>query len=148
MRLTKDRLRHSIGVARMMQSIVQKVPHHFQCSPEESFYLGLLHDTAYEFVEDVTTHEHVGGELLHNLGYKYWREVFYHGDPDADYNSNELWLLNYADMVVGPHGESMTITERVNDIMRRYGNDSIQYSKACRLAQMIEEKFALFTDEK
>lgn len=143
MGITQDRLVHSLGVARIMQEIVKKYPQHFQCTPEEIFYLGLLHDVAYEFVNDVTTHEHVGGELLRREGYKYWKEVFYHGDPDTHYHSEELWLLNYADMVVGPHGESMTIKERVDDIMRRYGKESIQYSKAYRLAHMIEERFTL-----
>lgn len=147
MGLTQDRLMHSFGVARVMQEIVRKYPRHFQCTPEEAFYLGLLHDVAYEFVDVVTNHEHVGGEWLHREGYKYWKEVFYHGDPDVDYNSNELWLLNYADMVVGPHGESMKIEERIDDIMNRYGKESIQYSKACRLAKKIGIYFNLIVDK-
>lgn len=153
MKLTDSRLKHSLNVARKMKQIVQDNPDFFNCKPEEVFYLGIVHDIAYEFVEDSLFHEHKGGELLQNLDFKYWREVFYHGDPDADYASPELVLLNYADLTTGPNGENMTISERLSDIAARYGESSIQYTKAKRLSEIVIRDFTaripyLHTNEK
>ncbi len=137
MELTTAKINHSLGVARKMRSIAQRYPELFTCSPEEIFYIGIVHDIAYEFVEDPILHEHTGGELLRKLDFKYWREVYYHGDPNSEYISNELLLLNFADMTTGPNGEDMTIDERLKDIANRYGDSSEQFIKAVRLAEKI-----------
>lgn len=137
MKFTDSRLNHSLNVARKMKEIIQNNPYLFTCKPEEGFYLGIVHDIAYEFVEDPIFHEHKGGELLKELGFKYWREVYYHGDPDANYISPELMLLNYADLITGPNGENLTISERLIDIANRYGESSIQYIKAKRLSEKV-----------
>ncbi len=141
MKFTDSRLNHSMNVARRIKEIVQNNPDLFTCKPEEGFYLGIVHDIAYEFVEDPVLHEHKGGELLKELGFKYWREVYYHGDPDTDYTSPELMLLNYADLITGPNGENLTIPERLNDIANRYGESSIQYIKAKRLSEIVMHDF-------
>jgi len=141
MEFTDSRLNHSLNVARKMKEIVQNNPDLFTCKPEEVFYLGIVHDIAYEFVEDPISHENKGGELLKALDFKYWKEVYYHGDPDAEYSSLELMLLNYADLITGPNGENWTISERVGDIANRYGESSIQYIKAKRLSEIIIHDF-------
>ncbi len=141
MEFTDSRLNHSLNVARKMKEIVQNNPDLFTCKPEEVFYLGIVHDIAYEFVEDPISHENKGGELLKALDFKYWREVYYHGDPDAEYSSQELMLLNYADLITGPNGENWTISERLSDIANRYGESSIQYIKAKRLSEIIIHDF-------
>jgi len=141
MKFTDSRLNHSLNVARKMKEIVQKNPELFDCKPEEMFYLGIVHDVAYEFVENQVHHEHVGGELLRTLGFKYWKEVYYHGDPDAKYNSSEIMLLNYVDLIIGPNGEHMTIDERLQDIANRYGDLSVQYKKAKKLSELILTTF-------
>ena len=141
MKLTDSRLNHSLNVAHKMMEIVQNNPDLFACKPEEVFYLGIVHDIAYEFVEDPIFHEHKGGELLKELEFKYWREVYYHGDPDAEYTSLELMLLNYVDLITGPNGENLTISERLSDIANRYGDASIQYIKAKRLSEIVMHDF-------
>lgn len=141
MKFTDSRLNHSLNVARKMKEIVQNNPDLFTCKPEEVFYLGIVHDIAYEFVNDPVFHEHKGGELLKELEFKYWKEVYYHGDPDTDYNSIELMLLNYADLITGPNGENLTISDRLSDIAIRYGESSIQYIKAKRLSEKVIHEF-------
>ena len=141
MKLTDSRLDHSLNVARKMQDFVQKNPDSFNCKPEEMFYLGIVHDVAYEFVEDPVFHEHIGGEFLKAMDFKFWREVYFHGDPDAEYISTELMLLNLADMTTGTNGENMTLDERLQDIADRYGKSSIQYKKAKRLSEKIRNFF-------
>ena len=141
MKFTDSRLNHSLNVARKMKEIIQNNPDLFTCKPEEGFYLGIVHDIAYEFVEDPIFHEHKGGELLKEMDFKYWREVYYHGDPDAEYTSPELMLLNYADLITGPNGENLTISERLSDIANRYGDSSIQYIKAKRLSEKVNHEF-------
>lgn len=141
MKFTDSRLNHSLNVARKMKEIVQNNPDLFTCKPEEIFYLGIVHDVAYEFVEDSVFHEQKGGELLKDLNFKYWKEVYYHGDPDSEYTSIELMLLNYADLATGPNGEHMTISERLSDIANRYGESSIQYIKAQRLSEIVVHDF-------
>ena len=67
-------------------------------------------------------------------GYKYWKEVYYHGIPQDEYDSPMLRLLNYADMITGPAGEYMTIEQRIEDIAKRYGEGSWQDLEARKLA--------------
>ena len=93
MKFTDSRLNHSLNVARKMKEIIQNNPDLFTCKPEEGFYLGIVHDIAYEFVEDPIFHEHKGGELLKELGFKYWREVYYHGDPANRYGESSIQYI-------------------------------------------------------
>jgi len=137
MELTIARLQHSLAVARKMRNLTAQNRQRFSCSPEDMFYLGMLHDLGYEFVENQNEHEIMGGQILREQGYRFWREIFYHGNPDAEYYSPELDLLNYCDMTTGPNGEDMTIEERIADIMHRYGEDSEQYLKALCLSKTM-----------
>ena len=134
--LSIDRLKHCLAVARKMKAIAESIDG-FPYPPEDMFYLGLLHDVAYEFVDTQEEHEHCGGEILRNNGYRYWKEVYYHGNPDIDYCSRALDLLNYADLTTDTSGMDTTIDARLNDIAQRYGPDSAQYQNAFLLAEQI-----------
>ena len=125
-------------VAIKMERYVCDHSENFSCSPEEAFIIGYLHDVGYEFTEIQTEHAKVGGEKLKEQGYKYWREIYYHGFPQREYNSPELRLLNYIDMTTGPSGEDMTVQQRIEDIGIRYGENSIQVIKARELLNMID----------
>lgn len=63
-------------------------------------------------------------------GYRFWKEVYYHGSSDIEYSSYELDLLTCCDMTTGPNGEDFTIQQRLDDIKARYGYQSIQYTNA------------------
>ena len=137
MELTNDRLKHCKKIAERMMEYVKTHTNIFTCKPEEMYILGLFHDIGYAFVDKQVEHEHVGGYLLKTQGYKYWKEVYYHGDPLAEYDSMELRLLNFMDITTGPTGEIMTIDERIEDIKKRYGDNSVQTLKAIALADKI-----------
>lgn len=141
--LSLERLNHSLAVARKMKAMAER-DIHFPHSPEDMFYLGLLHDAAYEFVEAQEAHERKGGTVLRDNGYKYWREIYYHGEPDSEYSSQALDLLNYADMTTGSDGRDVSLEERLADIAMRYGEESIQHKKAQRLAEQISERLILY----
>lgn len=137
MEITINRLKHSKAVAIKMKELDTANPEKYPCDPNEMFVLGMLHDVGYEFSEKPEQHANRGGEILRTQGYKYWREVHYHGISQDEYNSPELRLLNYADITTGPSGENMTVQERINDIAVRYGKGSFQEKEAIRLAKTL-----------
>lgn len=137
MQISDDRIRHMLAVAKKMEQVVSENPNRFDASPEDAFVLGLLHDIGYEFVDEQKNHAKTGGLILKSQGYKYWREVYYHGIPYPDYASKLLTLLNQVDLTTGPTGEYITVKERLKDIRNRYGKDSWQLQDAMRLADSL-----------
>lgn len=137
MEITIDRMKHSLAVATKMKDMVIDNPRRYPVDPEEAFILGILHDVGYEFSEDPKEHANKGGLILKEQGYKYWQEVFYHGIPQEQYDSSMLRLLNYVDMITGPTGEYMTVQKRIEDIVERYGKDSLQEREAILLSKML-----------
>lgn len=138
--ISNNRLLHMRQVAARAQEISIEIfgwPEH---KARSMFILGFLHDIGYAFSSDQRQHEELGGECLHEIGYKHWREVYYHGNPDSPYDSDELFVLNLADMQTSSGGQRVTMEERLDDIASRYGNDSLQFILAQRLAQSIEKK--------
>lgn len=120
-----------------MKQIVATAPQKYRCSPQEAFVIGILHDIGYEFSDIQKEHCFRGGELLKEQEYKYWQEIYYHGVTQQQYASQELDLLNYADMTTGPKGENMTLNERIDDIIIRYGNDSAQAKDAQKIIEKL-----------
>lgn len=135
MDITLDRLKHSLSVANKMRELAKDEA---EVDSDDAFILGLLHDIGYQFTENTGEHAKVGGEVLRNQGYKYWKEVYYHGIPQEDFDSTMLQLLNYADMTIGPTGNELTIEERILDISNRYGKGSIQEETAIALAKQLK----------
>ena len=72
--ISNERLKHSLEVARLMKKSAEDAGWNKQ-KCEEMFVLGFLHDIGYEFAEQQCDHASVGGEMLKNQGYKYWKEV-------------------------------------------------------------------------
>ena len=88
----------------------------------ELYVLGLLHDVGYQFLEekDYVTHNVVGGEILKNQGYKFWREIYFHGVVNSPYQSEFLDLLNLADMHIDSEGNYVTLDGRLEELSKRY----------------------------
>ena len=127
-----DRIKHSLSVANKMIEIgKQKGLNDIQL--QELFVLGYNHDIGYEFCTDNLKHNIIGGEILKNNGYKYWQEVYYHGNPDADYNSLFLKILNMADMQIDKYGNDVGYEKRLEDIKYRYGENSKPYTCSSRI---------------
>ena len=106
------------------------------------FLMGLTHDFAYAFVENQTDHEHEGGRILKLSGFDWAEAVFDHGNPDIENWTDELLILNLADMTTSPDGKPITIDKRLEDIENRYDTDSIQVTKARKLTKRIKEELS------
>lgn len=127
--ITQNRWQHILGVARKAKILADKLkPNNVQYA-EDMFLLGIMHDLGYEFIESNTSHAAIGGEILKRNNYRYWQEVSLHGDEKVDNMSDELFILNCADMSTGPSGEDFTFDERLKEIAARFGEDSDAYKK-------------------
>ena len=82
--MDENRLKHSIAVARKMVEIGKNY-NLTDKQLKELFILGYNHDIGYEFGNN-ENHRIIGGNILKKSNYKYWKEVFYHGEIDCEYS--------------------------------------------------------------
>ena len=132
--MDENRLKHSLAVANKMIELNNGI------DAQNLFPIGYLHDIDYQFTDDKKTHNIIGGEILKEQGFKYWKEIYYHGEPDCEYNSKYLFLLNKADMMIDNKGNDIGFDIRLENIKERYGIESIQYKKAKKLIQKLKEQ--------
>ena len=126
--MDNDRLKHSYAVACKMIELGKERKLSDE-SLEELFTLGFIHDIGYQFGNN-ENHNMLGGNLLKDNGYKYWKEVYYHGVPNSDYKSLYLDILNTADMMIDKFGNDVGFDKRLEDIKNRYGEESKTYIDA------------------
>lgn len=134
--MDKDRLYHSLAVARKMVEIAKKN----NLSEEDiknCFIIGFNHDIGYEFPIDGLEHNKIGGDILKASGFKYWKEIYYHGEIDLEYESSYLKILNQADMQIDKYGNDVGYDKRLEDIKTRYGENSIIYEKCSKLVEKV-----------
>lgn len=134
--MDEDRLKHSIAVGRKMMEIGKKYSLTEQ-ELQDLFLLGFNHDIGYEFVEKGLNHNVVGGNILKRNGFRYWQEVYYHGEPESPYKSFYLNILNDADMQIDKYGNDVGFDGRLEDIKSRYGEDSIIYQKSKQIVEIL-----------
>ena len=90
--MDENRLKHSLAVARKMVEIGKK--YNLDSNKlEDLFVLGLSHDIGYEYGNNFD-HEHIGWEILKRNDYKYWKEVYYHGNINDRYGENSITYKN------------------------------------------------------
>ena len=136
--ITQSRWQHILGVARKAKILADKLkPNNVQYA-EDMFLLGIMHDLGYEFMESNASHAAVGGEILKRSGYQYWQEVALHGDETVDDMTDELFILNCADMMTGPKGEDFTFDKRLKEIAQRFGEDADAYKKCVVEVQKLK----------
>lgn len=136
--MDNDRLKHSYAVAKKMMEIAKE----YNLSEEDiqnCFLIGLNHDVGYEFTTNGTNHNKIGGELLRDNGFKNWKEVYYHGDIDCQYQSIFLDILNKADMQIDKYGNDVGYDRRLEDIKERYGESSDIYKNCVTLIESIRK---------
>lgn len=134
--MEEDRLKHSLAVARKMVEIAKSK----KLSEEEieaCFIIGYNHDIGYEFTNNGINHNIIGGKVLEKNGFKYWKEIYYHGENEVQYQSQYLDILNQADMQIDKYGNDVGYDNRLKDIENRYGIDSKIYKKCCDLVEKI-----------
>ena len=73
--------------------------------------------------------------MLKENGYKFWQEVYNHGNPNSNYSSLYLKILNMADMQIDKYGNNVSYDERIEDIKQRYGINSIQYTNSQKIIE-------------
>lgn len=137
--MDNDRLIHSLAVARKMVEIATS----YNLTDEEinnCFIIGFNHDIGYEFTNNGINHNIIGGEILRQSGFKFWKEVYYHGIITKEYSSIYLDILNQADMQVDKYGNYVGYEERLKDIENRYGSDSKVYNSCFDLINELKEK--------
>ena len=138
--MDQERLKHSLAVARKMMEIA-KSGDLSEEQIKECFIIGYNHDIGYEFANNGINHNIIGGEILKNNGFKYWREVYYHGEINPEYESIYLDILNQADMQIDKYGNDVGFDKRLEDIKNRYGEKSDVYVKCLSLINILKEKF-------
>lgn len=134
--MDEDRLKHSIAVARKMLEIAKSK----NLSEEDTktcFIIGFNHDIGYEFTNNGINHNKIGGEILKQNDFKYWKEIYYHGELNSEYKSIFLDILNQADMQIDKYGNDVGYDKRLEDIKNRYGEDSEVYIRCCELVNKI-----------
>ena len=134
--MDEDRLKHSVAVARKMVEIGKEINLN-ETELQDLFLLGFNHDIGYECGEN-SDHGHIGGEILKRNNYKYWKEIYYHGDINARYTSLFLEILNNADMQIDKYGNDVGFDKRLEDIKNRYGKESKVYNDAVILVEKLK----------
>ena len=134
--MDNDRALHSLGVAKKMVEIGQAKGYNEE-QLEELFLLGIVHDIGYEYEQTGKDHRVIGSEILKNCGYKYYKEVLYHGSLPVEYHTDYLVILNQADMQIDKYGHDVGYDKRLEDIASRYGTGSIIYKECQELVEQI-----------
>ena len=136
--IDEDRQKHSLAVARKMVEIgKERGLKTYQLT--DLFTIGYNHDIGYEFSNSTgKDHGKIGGFILKQTGFKFWEEIYYHGEPNIKGHTkglNKLYLdiLNQADMQIDKYGNDVGINKRLQDIKSRYGEDSEVYKKCLSL---------------
>jgi len=127
-----DRIKHSFAVARKMKQIAIDLGLNDE-EINDCFIIGFIHDIGYEFATNKMEHNKIGGEILKRNNFKYWKEIYYHGEPEIEYESLYLDILNQADMQIDKYGNDVGYDKRLEDIKSRYGETSIVYEKCAQL---------------
>lgn len=137
--MDENRLKHSLAVARKMVEIA-KLNKMSNEQIEICFLIGYNHDIGYEFSENGINHNKIGGEILKNSGFQYWKEIYYHGECNSEYDSIYLDILNQADMQIDKYGNDVGYDKRLDDIKSRYGEKSNVYISCKKLVSKILSK--------
>lgn len=138
--ITEDRLKHSLQVARNMERLAKEIFGWSDVKIREMFLLGYVHDVGYEFSANQQEHFSKGSLLMSTANYPYSQEIYWHGRPNATYKSDELLILNIADNITDSYGKTVTVTQRLENIKQRYGDDSQQFLDAQTLVKEIKNE--------
>lgn len=130
--MNEDRIKHSFAVARKMKQIAIDLGLNDE-EINDCFVIGFIHDIGYEFATNKMGHNKIGGEILKRNNFKYWKEIYYHGETEIEYESLYLDILNQADLQIDRYGNDVGYDKRLEDIKSRYGETSIVYEKCVQL---------------
>ena len=131
--ISDDKLRHIIQTARKCRDIARSydLPDDMQIA---CFMMGLLHDIGYEECnpDESSIHPRKSCEMIYCfLKYKdeILRAIASHGDALTQMSVFEN-ILNTADLTIDSHGNDVSISDRLDRIETRYGENSRQFKNA------------------
>lgn len=136
--MDNNRLNHSLAVAKKMIEIGKNYSLKYD-ELRDLYVLGFNHDIGYEYGNN-SNHAHIGGKILKRNNYKYWKEIYYHGDINSEYTSLFLNILNEADMQIDKYGNDVGYIKRLEDIKKRYGENSTTYKNAKILVSKLRSE--------
>ena len=117
-----NRLKHCYMVGKVMEYVSREILKNCEEKNRELFFIGLIHDSMYDF----ETNEYLHNEIISDLITNYSRELKEHSKITNNYSSTELDLLYFADQIVDGYGNIVSFDERIEDIKNRHGlNDGI-----------------------
>lgn len=147
--INKYKTAHMIGVAEYMRNNAKK----YSLNPDMMYVVGLLHDIGY--LEGRKNHEEFGAELLKktfSIGFHVsisndiYQAIKLHGTSpikilDKSKLQNDVLLLLYeADQQIDAEGHFVGFDGRLNDIKRRYGEDSIAYQTSFDTIEFVKSE--------
>jgi predicted hydrolase (HD superfamily) len=139
--ISDDKLKHILTVARKCYSLAKEKYALSEEDARKCFVLGFLHDIGYEFSENMSEHPSVGTNILNSISDIELKSIINaiknHGNVNHSNYSIADYILNEADLSVNAKGENVSVQDRLNDIMERYGEKSSQYKDAYILAKRL-----------
>ncbi len=145
----KYKMAHMVGVAEYMRNNAKK----YSLNPDMMYVVGLLHDIGY--LEGRRHHEEFGAELLKetfSIGFNVsisndiYQAIKLHGTSpkqilDKSKLQNDVLLLLYeADQQIDAEGHFVGFNGRLNDIKRRYGEDSVAYQTSFETIEFVKSE--------
>lgn len=132
--------KHTEGVALLCHYLAKAAIPYDSRFAKDMYIIGMLHD----FAKDVdffpgAEYSTRGEAALKQLHFPYAETIGNHGNP-TEIKTIEALILNTADMSVMPNGTVVSFEERLNDIARRYGDNSEEYINSCKVIDVIKEK--------
>ena len=138
MEISDDRIHHILAVARRCYDISKEAG----CSEyfaRKMFMIGYLHDVGYEFSEIQGEQKDISCDLILSLGEidkKVIHAIKNHGKNVE--NSLESQILNQANLEIDHKGRFVGCQKRLEDMKKRYGEDSTQYIDSYKLALKLK----------
>lgn len=129
--ISDNKLKHSLGVARRCAELAEE----YLLSEEEQkacFVMGFLHDIGYESVTDITKHPQKSAEYVDafsNYCSLCTNAIQNHGKPAVNTSLFDI-ILNTADLTTDFEGKAVSVSDRLEGIRERHGENSPHYRHA------------------
>ena len=141
--ISENKLHHILGVARECYRIAKGKGYDEEFC-RRMWMIGWNHDVGYEFSEKQSEHPYIGEEMLKLINVtngnasssKVLHSIRQHGLYTKT-KSTEWIILSTADMTIDSKGNKVDVTQRLQDIKERYGENSNQYLAACDVAYTL-----------
>lgn len=131
-------MRHSLGVAKLMYEKSLDLTNDENYA-REMFHLGMLHELGNQFTSDDKVQRSKEGVFLKSEGYKYWEEVCLCGNPNVESPSDELMLLNWANLHISDRGIEISPTEKLEEVGSKFGEGSEEYVKVKQMINLVSQ---------